>query len=394
MRNSHPSESTKYGPWLVMGVSLFIAFGQIVLTSAGMADSEAPTYHYAMRQLIWVGMGLIVCWFFAQIPTTQLERWWRMGGWILAYLVTIAALVLVWIPPFGREINGASRWVRFGGLQFQPSEIAKLTLVYVLSGWVSLNPSGVRTLFAKSGFFWALALSGVLIGLVGLQPDFGAAIVLGCITLTSLMIAGARLPWLIGLCLAGVLAVAALVAEDNVRARRVQAFLNFWDSKYEVVNVQQHVSLKAMALGGVDGVGLGESAGKLGWLPEHETDFVFALIGEEFGFLGSALTIVAYAALIGIGFTIAARGRSAFARVFGSGLVLIIAFQIVVNVAVTTACSLNTGLPLPFVSRGGSNILILLGAVGLLLGVEKDSFGLAGVGAAVVANEETENETV
>lgn len=371
---SHPANNKRYGPFLILGVSLFLAFGLIVLTSAGMAEPGKSTYHFAQRQLIWICLGACVCWVLSSFSATTIARLWGKGVAAVVYLGTIGMLLLVWVPPFGQEINGASRWVRLGGLQFQPSEFAKLALVYSVAGWVHWNPDGVRGWFCKGGSIWALLGAGVLIGLVGLQPDYGAAIVLSLITFTILFVAGARLPWLGILVVCGVIAVSVLVANDDIRARRFLAFSNFWDREYEYLNTQQHVALKSMALGGATGVGLGESVGKLGWLPEHETDFVFALIGEEFGFAGSVGVLLGYAVVVGIGFWIAERGRTPFARVFGAGLTSVIAFQVVVNVAVTTACSLNTGLPLPFISRGGSNILTLLIVVGLLLSIERDTF--------------------
>lgn len=350
---------------LLTVVLLLLSFGLVTLYSASgvLARRQMlPDYHYVVRQSAGAALGLAVLVVCARIP----YRWWRGLAWPMVGVtfVLLMVLILPWTEAVAPEINGARRWIQLG-VSIQPSEIAKLAVVVWTASLAVKKQDRFRSL--TRGLLPFLVVWAALAVPVLLEPDLSTAVLLvmlGCIVVFA---AGGRIGHFVFL---GVLAAPLVWSQLTVafRARRITAFLDpTMDPGGAGFQVRQ--SLVALGSGGLVGVGFGEGRQKFGFLPEPHNDFIFALIGEEWGFLGVLFVVGLYLALVLIGFRIAARAPDLFGQLLAVGLTSLVALQAVLHVAVGLGLVPPTGLALPLISYGRSNLIGSLAAVGILMSV-------------------------
>ncbi|OTA41660.1 MAG: stage V sporulation protein E [Symbiobacterium thermophilum] len=347
-------------------VALLLGIGIVMVYTSSTAIAEADfgnRYYFLVRQAIWVGIGLGAMAFFASV-----NPWFWQKHSRTALLVAVALLLLVLIPGVGIARLGARRWLGYGQLAFQPSEVAKFAYIMWLATFLARSARGA-TDFVR-GFLPPVAVMGLLFGLIMLQPDLGTSLTLAGTGVLMLFAAGAHLAHLAGLGVVGAAGVFALARIDEERWSRITAFLNPWadptDSGYQIIQ-----ALLAFGSGGLFGVGLGESRQKYFYLPERHTDMIYAVLGEELGFIGAALVLLLFLAFAWRGYRIAIQAPDRFSSLLAAGVTSLITLQAALNIAVVTASIPSTGIPLPFLSYGGTSLLITLSGVGILLGVSR-----------------------
>ncbi len=349
---------------LLVVTLLLLAIGVVMVYSASSAVALArydDAGYFLKRQLLWVGFGVAV-----MMVTAHMNVW----GWqrlALPLLVgTVALLVIVLLPQFGTEVNGARRWLRWGGWSFQPSELAKLAVICYLASYAARHDARVRDFWR--GLLPPVLICGLIIALVLVQPDLGTAAVIAALTMVLLFVGRAKLVHLGGLILAAAPVLAVLIAASPYRRQRVLAFLNPWEdaqaSGFQIVQ-----SFLAMGSGGWWGLGLGESRQKLFFLPEPHTDFIYSVIGEELGLVGCLIVLALFALLIWRGLLIASRAEEPFTRYLAVGLTAMIGLQALLHMAVVTGLLPTKGLTLPLLSYGGSSLVVDLAAVGMLVAI-------------------------
>ncbi len=334
----------------------------VMLYSSSLSQAGA---HYLKMQLLWCVLGLAVCG-----TVTSLDRRWLEQAARPVFGLSVLLLVLVLVPGLGRRINGAQRWFDLQGVRFQPSELAKLGLILVLAWY------GARWQRQMQSFRRGLLLPGLIlvvpVGLIFVEPDWGTAILLAVVGGLMLLLAGARWRYVLPPALLAVAALGWSLWHNPVRRERVLALFQP-ELHREGAGYQVWQGVLALGSGGWFGIGLGNSRQKLGYIPEHHTDFILPVIGEELGLVGTLLVLAAYALIFYCGVWIAWRTQDRFGFLLVSGASLLIAFQACMNIGVVTACLPNKGIPLPFISYGGSNLVTMLAAVGLVLNVTRHS---------------------
>jgi cell division protein FtsW len=359
---------------LVAVVLVLVGLGLVMLVSTGAWSNEAPidAYYSVKRQFSWLGVSVIGCWLMSRLP----YDWWRKAApWI--YLFSCALLAACFVSEIGERVNGSARWVSgksFGAafIRLQPSEFAKLAVVFGLAAWyVRIDEESPRFL---PGMLVPLAIVILPLGLIAGEVDIGAAALLGLASFGLMFAAGANLLVTSGLALAGCGAIWAAIRFIPNRTKRFTEFLDILAHPLDHLQdtgMQQVRAMMAFASGGAGGAGLGNGQQKIQGLPYAHTDFIFPMIGEELGLWATLLVILCYVLLLVCGLLIALHAPDRFGKLAGLGVVLLISLQAVLNIAVTTACLPNKGLPLPFVSYGGSNLLCCLLGVGLLLNLHR-----------------------
>ena len=353
-------------PWLFGAVVVLVSLGVVMVYSTSAivaADRFQDPYFFLKKQLFWAMLWFGCLW------VTMAVNYHRLESAVVPLLVlSLALLVLVLIPPFGQEINGTRRWFRWGVVSFQPAELAKLSLVCYLASFVCRRQEAMESFW--TGLFPPFLMAGTMAGLMLLQPDLGSSLTLLALAFGLLFVAGAPAR-LIALVAASALPLVGLaVAVAPYRWQRVMAFLDPWaDPQRSGFQIIQ--SYLALGPGGWLGRGLGESRQKLFYLPEPHTDFIFAIIGEELGLLGTVTVVSLFAVLVWRGLRVGLRAPDPFGAYLALGLTLLLASQALVNFAVVTGTLPTKGLPLPFVSFGGSAILTAMGATGLLLNISQ-----------------------
>jgi cell division protein FtsW len=293
----------------------------------------------------------------------QLKRFW----WLLL-VVALAMLLLVLIKHVGVVRGGARRWFSFGGMSFQPSEFAKLALIIVLA-WYGERfqrqmPTWTRGILIPGLFI------GLSAGLIFVEPDVGNGLVLATVSGGMLLISGIRLRYFLPPVLAGALALGLFIYHNPMRSERVYSWLHLEETKLGK-GMQAYEAMVALGSGGLVGKGLGDGRQKLGWVPEHHTDFIFSIIGEELGLIATILVVLAFAAILFCGIIIAAKASDTFGLLLAAGITFLISLQAFINIGVVTSALPNKGLPLPFISYGGSSLLITLTGLGLLLSIAR-----------------------
>jgi len=344
-------------PLLALGFIMQISIGPFTIGNNGDPYAEVK------RQVLYAGIGTILLWIMLKLDYRRLSQW----SWVL-FGVTFALLGLCLIPGIGKELNGARRWLRIPGGTFQPSELAKVVGIICSAAWCARHPEHRRT-FTK-GFAIPLLISGILVMMIAVEIDLGNAALLVIGTLSVVYAAGARLRYL-ALSIMGV--AGAFGGAIYFLPERVGRFLAFLDlEKYRAGDgMQQFGCLIAYASGGITGQGVGNSRVKMGALPYANSDMISAIIGEEFGGLFCLGMVVVYSILCIAGFFIAIHAPDRFGKLLGFGIVSLLASQTFIHLGVTTAMLPNKGMPLPFISAGGSNIICLMLAVGILLNIHK-----------------------
>lgn len=356
-------------PVLILSSVALLIIGVVMISSASMDIAAATmdnSYHYVIRQLVFAVLGCVLALVAVNVPIA----WWERSGWLLLG-VGLLVLVLV-LTPLGRTVNGSTRWIPFGLFNVQVSEVAKLCLIAYLAGYVVRRRDELLNTWA--GFLKPLAVLGVASALLVIQPDFGATVVLVTAAAGMIFLSGVRLSRfvpLIGI-LVGIGAV--LIVTQPYRLKRVVSYLDPWKDQFDT-GYQLTQSLIAFGRGEWSGVGLGNSIQKLFFLPEAHTDFIFAIIAEEFGLLGSLFVLGLFTVLVVTGFVIARRAEKAdmpFAACFSYGITLLIGLQAGINMAVSTGLLPTKGLTLPLVSYGGSSLLVSCVLIGILARVEME----------------------
>lgn len=349
---------------LLSSVSFLVIVGLVMLISTCVFNANANAadgYREAKKQGFWLFLGIGVC---VGAALTD-YRFWKKRNWML-YAGVVLLLVLCFVPGVGREINGESRWIEIGALRLQPSEFAKISVIVFLAYWFSRHPDGGNHFIR--GFGAPLAFVALPLFLILFEVDIGTTAVLSATTLLILYVAGSNWKYLTGLCLAGVVAFIGMMRYAPNRVERIMAFLDLEEHQNEA-GYQQWLSLMAIGSGGMTGRGVGEGRLKMMYMPFAHTDFIFPMIGEEMGMVCTILVVLAFIFLVFSGFVIGAHAPDRFGTLLATGLVGYIGVQAFVNIGVTTAILPNTGLTLPFVSYGGSSLLIGFVAVGILINI-------------------------
>jgi cell division protein FtsW len=356
--------------WLFAIVVALCSVGVIMVYSASAiiaADRFHDPFHFLKKQFFWAVLGFGGLWLAMRLDYRRLER-----VVVPLLVMSFVLLVLVLVPPFGQEINGTRRWFRGGPLSFQPVELAKFSLVLYLSSFLSQRQELVSS-FGK-GLLPPLLVAATMAGLTIVQPDLGNSLALIILAVGLSYLAGARVAHMAAIAGAAVPVVAVLIAMKPYRLRRMLAFVNPWDdpqgSGFQIIQ-----SFLALGSGGLFGLGLGESKQKLFYLPEPYTDFIFAIIGEELGLVGGVAVVTLFALLIWRGLRIGLRAPDAFGSYLALGLTVMLATQTVVNIGVVTGALPTKGLPLPFISFGGSALLMTMFSTGVLLNISQHSGG-------------------
>ena len=346
----------------VLGV---LAIGVVMLfsTSAFARDSHGDPYFFLKRQGMWLGVGLIICIAGALIDYHFWERTW----WLWLAIAAIA-LALCYVPHLGMRINGSRRWIGLGPIAFQPSEIAKVAIVFFLAWWFARYEK--LTGSPLFGFAIPLAIVAALLALIIFEVDLGTTALIGATTFVLMFIAGTSPILLALLAFAGTGAI--FFAATHERMGRLLAFADLERYK-EDAGLQQMQALIAWGSGGIEGLGLGNGRQKMAYLPYAHTDFIFPMIGEELGLRVSLLVVFLFVVIIVCGIMIALHAKDRFGLLTATGVVALLGLQAAVNIGVTTSLLPNKGLPLPFVSYGGSNLVACLFAVGLLLNIYRQA---------------------
>ena len=360
-----------YDPWLVGAVVLLMSFGFIMVSSASLhiaAESYGQPWFYSLRQLIFIGLGLGAGFVAFNIPVSV---WQKLGPWLL--LAGLVLLVVVLIPGVGRTVNGATRWIDLGVFNLQVSEMMKLFVIVYLAGYLMRRGDEVRTSF--KGFLKPMVLLSLVALLLLLEPDFGASAVIMATALAMMFIGGVRL-WQFGLLVLLVSAAMAVLAVTSpYRMERLTTFLNPWADPFNS-GFQLTQALIAIGRGEIWGVGLGSGVQKLFYLPEAHTDFLFAVLAEEFGLIGSLLVISLFVMFVVRAFLIARQAEmkgEQFGAYMAYGLGLWLGLQAFINIGVNMGVLPTKGLTLPLMSYGGSSIVVCCVAVALLLRVDFES---------------------
>ena len=348
---------------LLVSVSL-LGLGLVMVLSASSALAQQrynDPYFFFRPQLFAAMLGLII-----MLVTKNIPYQWYCRTAYLFLFTTLALLILVFVPGIGHKAGGANRWVRLLGVSFQPSELAKLSLVIYLSYSLAAKHDKIKTL--AYGLVPHLVVLGILVGLVIVEPDLGSAAIMVLIAFIMFFVAGVPISYLATLVLAAVPLLYVAIAHSPYRLKRITAFISPWDDPlgtgYHIIH-----SFMAFASGGLTGLGPGAGQQKLFFLPEPHTDFIFSVVGEELGFVGVAFVAVLFLILIGRGISVALNAYDIQGTYLSLGMTLIIGLQAFMNMAVVVGLLPTKGLILPFFSYGGSAMLVNFACLGIIMSV-------------------------
>lgn len=349
---------------LLFSVLFLVGIGIVMVYSASSAiarEALKPDYFFLKKQALFGMMGIVVLVIFRHIP-------YRIYG-TLAYpllAVSIGFLLAIQFSGFGIEAGGSIRWFRFGAFSFQPSEVARLAFIIYLA--YSLNKKKERIKEFNIGFLPHFLVLGMMSVLIMMQPDFGSVLILGAITWLMLFVGGVRLRHLVSAVVLMLPAALYVLVTANYRIERIISFIDPWryptNEGYQIVH-----SLMAFGSGGLWGTGIGKGHQKLFYLPEPHTDFIFSVIGEELGLVGVMMILVLYGIILWRGIDVAKNARDGFGMLLAAGLTISLGTQACVNMGVTLGLLPTTGLTLPFLSYGGTSLLISMAAIGMLINI-------------------------
>jgi cell division protein FtsW len=352
---------------LFFTVMFLLGIGIIMVYSSSAVSAYAnfhDSYYFLKRQIIWASLGVITMLIMMNV---DYHIWRKLAKPIL--FVTLFLLILVLIPGLGRVVNGARRWLGVGSIYLQPSEIAKLGMVFFVSD--ALAQAQKKMTSFRHGLLPQLLILLLVFGLILKEPDLGTALSIGGTVFILLFAAGAKVSHLASLGAASVLGIITAIFVEPYRMKRLLAFSNPWadplDTGYHIIQ-----SLYAIGSGGLFGVGLGRSREKFLYLPEPHTDFIFAILGEELGLIGTVTVIVLFFLFAWRGFRVAIAASDIYGSLLATGITIMIVLQALMNIAVVTASMPVTGIPLPFISFGGSALIFTLAGVGVLLNISRN----------------------
>lgn len=355
---------------ILLAVALLCAFGLVMVFSASYyyaqnySGVDYDGYHYLRKQAQFLAIG-----FPAMIGISLINYKVYKRVWSVAYLLCVALLVLVLI--IGKEANGAKRWIVIAGISVQPSELAKFGMMMYMCAFMDKKHAVMHTF--KKGMFPMLLVIGVTCGLVMLQPNMSMAVIIGMMGYALLVVGGADVKQLIvlGIVCIGLFVLLAWI--EPYRFARLTNFVDPWaDGKNGLGDGYQLVqSFYALGSGGLFGRGLNNSRQKLLFMTYGESDFIFAILGEELGFVGGAVVMLVYAFIFYRGIRVALRLKDRFGSLLATGISFVFAIQVLVNIGVVTGSMPTTGQALPFISAGGTSLLIFLAAIGILLNLSR-----------------------
>ncbi len=349
---------------LIVVTMVLVTFGIVMLASTSgiraLALNNDP-YFYVKRQVVWIVLAFIAG---ALVSRLDYHRWSDLAPFL--FLGTVLLLILVLVPEVGLRIGGSRRWLAMGPLRFQPSELGKFVLLVTLAAWMS-NERRRAGDFVR-GALVPVGLMGVIVLLIFAEPDYGTALLAGVAGMSIMLLGGTKLIHLAVFALPGLAAFAYAVMHNPVRRIRILAFMEP-ELYAQTYSFQLMNALYAFTLGGGGGVGLGQSMQKQYYLPEAHTDFIFAIVGEEMGAGATIGVLLLFAIFFFCGFKISVRAPDVFGRLLGLGITLMITLQAMINIGVVSGCLPTKGLALPFISYGGSCLLMLSIGLGVLLNI-------------------------
>lgn len=350
---------------------ILVCFGIVMVFSSSFYMAQhnekiKDSYYFLKTQSKWAAIGLVAMIFMANFDYWRLKKYANL-------LLIVSIGLLVGVLFFGVNINNARRWFNIGGISIQPSEVAKFSLIVYLAASISKDKNRIKRPFA--GFCYYMGITGIMFILIFLQPNLSTASSIVILSMVILFVGGAKMLHfgvVATLGLGGIVALLQKVDPTDYRVKRYLTFLDPWadplDEGFQVIQ-----SLYSLGSGGLFGAGLGQSRQKYLFLPYAETDFIFAIIGEELGFIGASLVIILFLILIWRGIRIALTAPDLFGCLLAAGITAVIGIQAVINIAVVTSSMPATGLPLPFISAGGSSLAFFMASIGVLLNISKYS---------------------
>ena len=347
---------------LLFSVLGLLVLGIVMLVSASTGQPQAK---YLVMQPIWAGVGLI-----ALLVAASGDYRWLKRFWWVPLLFAVGALVLVLVPHVGLERNGARRWLGVGRFTLQPSEFAKVALIIALA-WYGERYQRFMGQFWRGVVYPATGIA-VVLALIFKEPDVGTTMLLACVSCMMLLLAGIRWRYIAPPVMLAIAGLVVFIANDPMRSARLYSWMHPEETKLEKGH-QTYQSVAALGNGGVQGVGLGEGRQKLGFVPEHHTDFIFSVIGEELGLIATLGVLLAFLLIVLCAVYIAWNAADTFGMLIAAGIACLIALQVIINVGVVTGALPNKGLALPFISYGGSNLLIMMGCIGLLINIGRQA---------------------
>jgi cell division protein FtsW len=343
---------------IVVCVAALVSIGLVVLFSASSPIKGGP-YAYLYKQFIFLALAIGAGWVIAIADLEQMRKF----SWVAA-AVALVLLLFVLVPGIGIKVNGGRRWLGAGGVRLQVSEFAKLALVFSLAHYLAVNQSRLHDFWR--GFVIPSAWVGLFSLLVLVEPDFGAAFLLGTIGVILLFLAGARLKFLLPSIGAALFGFVILVLNNPVRLQRVLSFLDP-EANRQGTGYQPWQAMLAFAAGGVDGVGLGNGRQQNAFLPEAHTDYIFAIMGEEMGLIFTLSVVALFVTIFVAGLMHVRRAPNLFQFLLVTGCLLLICLQAIINLGVVTSLLPSKGMALPFISAGGSNLLLMGMLVGIII---------------------------
>jgi cell division protein FtsW len=348
---------------LVLAVAVLITLGLVMLYSTGAfaADSHGDQFNFLKKQSFWLGIGFVCSIVFAVVDYHRLAH-----SWYVMLPVAIALLALCFIRPIGMRLNGSWRWVHAGSVTFQPSELAKLVAIIFIAWWFTKFEARSKGLLM--GLIYPIGVVMSLLALIVFETDLGTTLLIGGTILLMMFVAGASPKYLGPMVIIGLGSILIIAWHISERQGRLMAFLH--PEQYEAKEGhQQWMGLIAFGSGGVEGLGLGNGRQKMLYLPYAHTDFIFPVIGEELGLRVTLTVVFCYLLIVTCGVLIALNAKDRFGMLLGFGCTAIVGLQAAINLGVTTSLLPNKGLPLPFISYGGSNLFFCLVAVGILINI-------------------------
>lgn len=349
---------------LLLVTLLLVTVGTVMIYSSSSIlamERFRDGQFFLKKQIFFLFLGLLVMVLMTRIPYYKLRKLAWPG-----IVVSAVLLLAIWIPHLGIRAGGAVRWLNLGIFSFQVSELAKVTLILFLAHFLTQNANHIREI--SQGLLIPFGIMGVIVGLILLQPDFGTPVIIAVITLMMIYLAGGRIVHLVGLAALFLPVAVWLLLHKSYRLARLTAFLDPWkdprNSGFQIIQ-----SLIAFGSGGAFGVGIGDGMQKLFYLPEPHTDFILSVIAEEGGFIGVGLILFLYIVLIVRGFQISLKAPELFGNLLAAGLTMLLALEAFINIAGVMGLIPLKGLALPFLSYGGTSLIMSLIAVGILLNI-------------------------
>jgi cell division protein FtsW len=389
--------NSKHTRGIIMSVFFLVCIGILMVYSSTVLISMSKysnSYHFLLSHIITVFVGITALVILSRIDYRNLRRplfhiaSFQVSLIHILLLVAMILLLLVFVPGIGISAKGARRWIRLWPTTFQPSEFVKIVMVIFLADYMDKNLHRMKDI--RYGIIIPVGVMGLFQGVIMFQPDFGAVMSIGILTVGLLILGGLRLRYIGCMLLFAIPVAYKLATSASYRVKRITCFTDPWKEPLGC-GFQLVQSFIAFGNGGLTGLGLGGSKQKLYFLPEVHTDFIYSLIGEELGLIGAVSVLALFFYLFIKGVKVAGKTNDSFSYFLTLGLTMMIGVQVIINFAVTTGLMPTKGLPLPFISYGGSSLLINLAAVGILINISRNNEGRAMENRTYVDNSSLRN---